>query len=183
MKPGKLLLHSCCAPCTTYSLRRLRDDGYEVKGLFYNPNIHPYTEYRKRLEAFVDYCARVGHDALIVDEYGLRDFLSAVRQDFDERCAVCYEMRLRRAARQAIETGCDAFTTSLTISPYQNHDLIKAVGSSVAEQEGVEFRYFDFRPGYRESVSISREMGLYRQGYCGCIFSEEDRYARPGRKV
>ncbi|OPZ61716.1 MAG: hypothetical protein BWY85_02320 [Firmicutes bacterium ADurb.Bin506] len=183
MKPGKLLLHSCCAPCTTYSLRRLRDDGYEVKGLFYNPNIHPYTEYRKRLEAFVDYCARVGHDALIVDEYGLRDFLSAVRQDFDERCAVCYEMRLHRAARQAIETGCDAFTTSLTISPYQNHDLIKAVGSSVAEQEGVEFRYFDFRPGYRESVSISREMGLYRQGYCGCIFSEEDRYARPGRKV
>lgn len=181
----KIMLHSCCGPCTTYSLEHLRQQGHEVKGIFFNPNIHPYTEFRRRLEAFAGFCAQAGHEAQIVDEYGLRQFLAAVAGDIDARCAVCYEMRLRRAAQHAVQEGCDAFTTTLTISPYQNHDLIRAVGGKVADDCGIEFKYFDSRQGYRDSIEMSRRMNLYRQPYCGCIFSEEERYlrARPRRKV
>ncbi|HHY61608.1 MAG: epoxyqueuosine reductase QueH [Bacillota bacterium] len=177
-----LLLHSCCAPCTTYCLEKLRSDGHDVYGYFYNPNIHPYVEFRRRLDTYRDYCASVGLDADICESYGLRQYIVEVGSDIDGRCAVCYRMRLLSAAKLALEKGVDAFTTTLSISPYQNHELLARVGEDVSREVGVPFIYYDFRPGYRRSVEISRELGLYRQPYCGCIFSEEERYSPKFRK-
>lgn len=177
----KLLLHSCCAPCTTFCLKTLRADGHEVSGYFLNPNIHPYTEFRRRLDTFREYCSSQGHSAVIDETYGLRSFLSEIGQDVDGRCAQCYRMRLYPTAQLARKLGADAFTTTLLISPYQNHELLTRVAEEAAEAAGVPFAYYDFRPGYRESVRLSREMGLYRQPYCGCIFSEEERYS-PARR-
>ncbi|OPZ51211.1 MAG: hypothetical protein BWY92_00331 [Firmicutes bacterium ADurb.BinA052] len=177
----RLLLHSCCAPCTTFCLKALRADGHEVSGYFFNPNIHPYTEFRRRLDTFREYCSSQGYSAAIDETYGLRHFLSEVGQDIEGRCAQCYRMRLYAAAELARKLGADAFTTTLLISPYQNHELLRRVADQAAEAAGVPFAYYDFRPGYRESVRLSREMGLYRQPYCGCIFSEEERYS-PARR-
>ncbi len=177
----KLLLHSCCAPCTTFCLKSLRDEGHDVSGYFFNPNIHPYTEFSRRLDTFSEYCSSVGHNATIDKTYGLRHFLSEIGQDIDGRCAQCYRMRLYPTAELARKLGADAFTTTLLISPYQNHELLTRVAEEAAEAAGVPFAYYDFRPGYRESVRLSREMGLYRQPYCGCIFSEEERYS-PARR-
>ncbi|MEA4882088.1 MAG: epoxyqueuosine reductase QueH [Clostridia bacterium] len=178
----KILLHSCCAPCTTYSLEALRASGHDVLGYFRNPNIHPYTEHRRRVDTFKAYCAAVGHEAIIDEAYGLREYLAAVGSDIDNRCEVCYRMRLGPAAAIAAERGCDAFTTTLLISPYQNHELLRKVGEAEGALAGVAFAYFDFRPGYRRSVEMSKEMGLYRQPYCGCIFSEEERYSKAFRR-
>lgn len=172
----KLLLHSCCAPCTTYCLEKLREENCDILGYFHNPNIHPYTEFKRRLDTFREYCELVGHRAIIDETYGLREYMSAINGNVDERCQVCYRLRLEPAARTALESGCDAFSTTLLISPYQNHDLLRQVGEDVAREAGVAFAYFDFRPGYRRSVEMSKEMGLYRQPYCGCVFSEEERY-------
>ena len=177
----RLLLHSCCAPCTTFCLKALRADGHEVSSYFFNPNIHPYTEFRRRLDTFREYCSSQGYSAAIDETYGLRHFLSEVGQDIEGRCAQCYRMRLYAAAELARKLGADAFTTTLLISPYQNHELLRRVADQAAEAAGVPFAYYDFRPGYRESVRLSREMGLYRQPYCGCIFSEEERYS-PARR-
>ena len=177
----RLLLHSCCAPCTTFCLNALRADGHEVSGYFVNPNIHPYTEFRRRLDTFREYCSSQGHSTVIDETYGLRSFLSEIGQDVDGRCAQCYRMRLYPTAELARKAGADAFTTTLLISPYQNHELLVRVAEEAADATGVPFAYFDFRPGYRESVRLSREMGLYRQPYCGCIFSEEERYS-PARR-
>lgn len=113
----------------------------------------------------------------ILEDYGLRDFVRAVSADIDHRCAHCYTIRLGTAAKYAADHGYDAFTSSLLISPYQNHELLKTVGETMGKKYGVEFYYRDFRPGFREGQAKAREMGLYMQKYCGCIFSEEDRYS------
>jgi len=115
------------------------------------------------------------------ETYGLRRFLSEIGQDADGRCIQCYRMRLYPTAELARKLGADAFTTTLLISPYQNHELLVRVAEEAAGAAGVPFAYYDFRSGYRESVRLSREMGLYRQPYCGCIFSEEERYS-PARR-
>lgn len=178
----RLLLHSCCAPCTTYCLEKLRSDGHEVHGYFCNPNIHPYTEFRRRLDAYREYCTLVGLDADIDEEYGLRQYLAEIGGDVEGRCVACYRMRLLSAAKLALRRGADAFTTTLSISPYQDHKLLVRVGEDVSKEVGVPFVYYDFTPGYRRSVEISRELGLYRQPYCGCVFSEEERYSPKLRK-
>ena len=154
----KIMLHSCCGPCTTYSLEHLRQQGHEVKGIFFNPNIHPYTEFRRRLEAFAGFCAQAGHEAQIVDEYGLRQFLAAVAGDIDARCAVCYEMRLRRAAQHAAQEGCDAFTTTLTISPCPEPRSHQGRGWEGGGRLRHRVHNFDFRQGYRDSIEMSRRM-------------------------
>lgn len=178
----KILLHTCCGPCTTYSRLALEEDGHEVHGFFYNPNIHPYREYRMRLETLRDYAQRTGMPLTVEDDYDLEGYLRQVVGRENERCRYCYTMRLNRAAKAASEMGFSHFSTTLLISPYQNHELIKEIARKAAEDHGVEFYYKDFRPGYRESVRISKEMGLYRQPYCGCIFSERDRYQKPRRR-
>ena len=180
----RLILHSCCAPCTTYSLDVLREEGHDIMGFFYNPNIHPYTEFQNRLGAYRDFIELKGLEAIVDDSYGLRAFMDQVYElkGHASRCETCYRMRLLRTALLAKEKGYDAFTTTLTISPYQNHDLIKSVGAMVSEEVGVPFVYYDFRDGYRKSIELSKELELYRQKYCGCIFSEEERYSPEFRK-
>lgn len=173
-----VLLHSCCAPCSVYCIDTLRAEGIEPTSLWFNPNIHPYQEYKARRDTLIDYGAQIGVDVRVLEDYGLREFVRAVASDIDHRCAHCYTIRLGTAAKYAADHGFHAFTSSLLISPYQNHELLKTVGEAMGKQYGVEFLYRDFRPGFRSGQAKARELGLYMQKYCGCIFSEEDRYQK-----
>lgn len=177
----KLLLHICCAPCANRPIDVLRENGVEVTGFWYNPNIHPFTEYRARRNCLRDYAGVIELPLIEQDDYGLRPFCRAVAEDIDGRCVKCYEMRLRRTAEEAKALGFDGFTSSLFISPYQNHDLLKSVAREASEETGVEFCYEDFRPLFREGQERARELGFYLQKYCGCVFSEQERYLKPGK--
>lgn len=171
-----ILLHICCAPCALYPYFRLQEAGKGPVGFFYNPNIHPYVEYRKRLDTVKEFSLRVGLDVLYRDGYDLDEYLSRVAGSGARRCEHCYRMRLDAACVAAREQGLRLFTTSLLYSKYQKHDLIKRVALETATEHGIEFYYEDFRQGWREGLVESRAMGLYRQQYCGCIYSERDRY-------
>ncbi|MBQ7714231.1 MAG: epoxyqueuosine reductase QueH [Oscillospiraceae bacterium] len=173
-----VLLHSCCAPCSVYCVDTLRQEGVEPTSLWFNPNIHPYQEYRARRDTLLSYGETVGMDVRVLDDYGLRDFVRAVASDVDRRCAHCYAIRLGTAAKYAAEHGFRAFTSSLLISPYQDHELLRRTGEAMARRYGVAFLYRDFRVGFRAGQAKARELGLYMQKYCGCVFSEEERYAR-----
>ncbi len=173
--PKPILLHSCCAPCTIYPLRSLSEEGYSPKCFFYNPNVHPYTEFKRRLDAMKVFVLDTGVGALIDDDYGLDVFLKAVYGS-DDRCVLCYEMRLFETARQCQERQLERFTTTLLYSKHQKHDVIADVCRQAASKHGVEFVYMDFREGWKEGIAESKRMGLYRQQYCGCIFSEQERY-------
>lgn len=174
----KILLHACCGPCSIYPLKVLQEDGHEIQGYFYNPNIHPYTEYKKRLDTFREYAKRIGLAVIIEDEYELEKFLREAAFREEERCRNCYAIRLQRAAQAAKEAGFEAYTTTLLVSPYQKHLQIKELGETIGHEAGIPFYYYDFRPGYREGVQKSKEENMYRQQYCGCIYSERDRYLR-----
>ena len=174
----KTLLHCCCAPCSVSCIQTLRAEGIEPVGLWYNPNIHPYQEYRSRRDTLMAYAPSVSMELIVLEEYGLRDFARIVAGDIDHRCGKCYEMRLNRVARYAAEHGFSTFTSTLFVSPYQNHELMRAVAEQAAEKYGVEFLYRDFRPGFRAGQAEARELGFYMQKYCGCVFSEEDRYQK-----
>lgn len=171
-----VLLHMCCANCAIYPIRVLRESGHSVVGYFFNHNIHPYQEYRRRLQAVEDYAA--ASDLLVVykDEYLLEDFLAQVATEHANRCTYCYQSRLKQAAEYAADSGYDAFTTSLLYSRYQNHELIQKMGEELGQHYGVEFLYEDYRTGWQEGIKASKAMGLYRQQYCGCIYSEKERY-------
>ncbi|MGI6684976.1 MAG: epoxyqueuosine reductase QueH [Bacillota bacterium] len=173
-----ILLHSCCGPCATYPVKKLQEMGHDVSGFFYNPNIHPYKEYEKRLLTFQDYAKKKGIKTIIKDDYALEKFLRMTAYRENIRCQFCYRMRLDETAKLAKEQNFEAFSTTLLVSPYQKHELIKKVGEELAEEYQISFFYHDFRDGYREGVNISREMGLYRQPFCGCIYSERDRYRK-----
>ena len=178
----KLLLHICCAPCSIMCIRSLRDEGIEPTGFWDNPNIHPYTEYRMRRNTLTDYCKSVGLELILHGEYGLRPFVRAVAEDIDGRCVRCYEMRMDAAARYAAENGFTHFSSTLFISPYQKHELLKQAAEDAAARYGVEFLYRDFRPFFKEGQERARELGLYMQKYCGCVFSEEERYQKHRKK-
>ncbi|MDW7650812.1 MAG: epoxyqueuosine reductase QueH [Bacillota bacterium] len=177
----KLLLHMCCGPCSTYSTRRFRELGYELQGYFYNPNIHPYKEFRRRLEALETFCRDENIPLTVCREYELEQYLEQAVENLENRCRFCYRFRLDKAAKTAAMLGIPRFSTTLAISPYQNHDLLRLEGETAGKKYGVEFIYEDLRPGYRESVEISKQMNLYRQPYCGCIFSEKERYYKEAR--
>jgi len=172
----KLLMHICCANCCLFPLRSLFSKGIEVTGLWFNPNIQPYTEYRMRLESLQELQKTWNLDIHYVDEYGLKEFLRAVVNNEDERCGVCYAMRLEETARTARKIGLDGFTTSLLVSPYQKFDIINDVGREMAKRYSIPFYSEDFRPGWREGIALSKTLGLYRQKYCGCVYSEMERY-------
>jgi len=178
----EVLLHCCCAPCSIYCIDSLRQEGIAPTALWYNPNIHPYQEYKARRDTLVAYAATIDLPLAVIEEYGLRDFVRSVAEDIDHRCAHCYDIRLDRAARFAAENGFEAFTTTLLISPYQKHELLRQTGEEAARRHGVEFLYRDFRPGFRQGQDKARELELYMQKYCGCVFSEEDRYAKQIQK-
>lgn len=173
----RVLLHTCCGPCSIHPVEALKSE-MEVAGYFFNPNIHPYTEWKARRDALAGYAAGIGLAMIYDDRYLLEEFIRGVVHRESERCSFCYALRLRQTAQTAREKGFDAFSSTLLVSPYQKHDLIRETGEVIAGQEGVPFLYRDFRPGYREATARSRELGLYRQKYCGCIYSEKDRYCR-----
>lgn len=179
----KTLLHICCAPCANQCIDVLRAGGCELTGFWYNPNIHPFTEYRARRNCLREYAASVELPLLERDEYALRPFVRTVAEDIGGRCVKCYEMRLYGAAQMAAEGGFDAFTSSLFISPYQNHELMREVAERAATEYGVRFLYRDFRPYFRAGQERARELGMYIQKYCGCVFSEEERYLKPNKRI
>ncbi len=177
MKP-RMLLHSCCAPCTLYPFDRLQAQGFAVTGFFYNPNIHPFSEFEKRLQAVCDFY-QTAQKRLIVDAaYDVTAFIGAVLGSGKRRCEACWRMRLKGLAEKGREMGIDAVTTTLLFSIYQDHDTVAGIGREEAEDAGVEFYYEDFRVGWYEGQRRAREYSIYRQKYCGCIFSEEERYKK-----
>lgn len=172
----KILLHTCCGPCALYPLARLRSAGHEVTGFFYNHNIHPYQEYSRRLEAVRQMAEHETLPLIVRDEYDLEEFLVSVAIEPATRCSYCYASRLRATAAVAAAHGFEAFTASLLYSRYQRHEEIKHLGEQAGKDFGVAFYYEDFRPGWQEGIRLSKELGLYRQQYCGCIYSEKERY-------
>lgn len=174
----RVLMHICCGPCLIYPLKTLRMEGVDVDGYFYNPNIHPYTEFKRRLESLEEYARSQGLNLTAEVGYDIEEFFRNVSGHEDERCAICYEMRLRKTAQFAWGAGYDAFTTTLLYSKYQKHDLIVQVADVLAREVGVPFLYRDFREGWAEGQEQSREFGMYRQKYCGCVYSEKERYLK-----
>jgi len=191
----KLLLHICCAGCACYPLRKLREGrDLEIAGFWYNPNIHPYSEYQNRMMALGYFSQKENLPMVWKDEYALEEWLDVTRGKFDlttfpadkdrglgywtkeKRCEQCYGLRLKKLAKEAKEKGYDYFSTTLLYSRFQDHELIKEICEKLKNQHGVNFYYFDFRTGWKEGIEISKKMGLYRQHYCGCIFSEKERY-------
>ena len=179
----KTLMHICCAPCANMPIEVLRTDGIEVAGYWYNPNIHPFTEYRSRRNCLQEYAKTIELPLILKDEYGLRPFVREVAEDIDHRCIKCYEMRLFDTARVAVEQGFDSFTSSLFISPYQNHELMREVAERAAKEYNVEFLYRDFRPYFKEGQARARELEMYIQKFCGCVFSEQERYLKKSKII
>lgn len=174
-----VLMHTCCAPCSLSCIDPLRAEGIEPVAFWYNPNIHPWKEYEARRDCLLTYAPTIGMQVIVDEDYGLRTFVEHVASDIDHRCTYyCYQHRLEETARYAAEHGYEAFTSTLLASLYQDHDGIKAAAEKYARQYGVEFLYRDFRPNFRAGNQRARELGFYMQKYCGCVFSEQDRYQK-----
>ena len=176
----KLLLHTCCAPCSVQCIETLAEEEISPALLWYNPNIHPFTEYSSRRDSLCAFAKDRELPLIIEEEYGLRSFIKGVSSIGEDanRCAYCYRVRLEKTVRLAAEKAYDAFSTTLLISPYQNHDLLRQTGEELAALCHIEFLYRDFRPRFRKGREQAREAGYYMQKYCGCIFSEEERYLK-----
>ena len=176
----KTLLHTCCAPCSVACIQLLRAEGIEPVSYWYNPNIHPYQEYKARRDTLMAYAPSVGVELIVQEDYGLRDFCRAVAEDIDHRCGHCYRLRLEETAQMARAGNFDYFTTTLSISPLKNAQLLNSIGAELAEKYGIPWLYSDFkkREGYKRSIILSKEYDLYRQNYCGCVFSKRDSMQR-----
>lgn len=174
----KLLMHICCANCCLYPLKSLFSKNIEVKGLWFNPNIHPYTEYKNRLDALKKLQNGWDIDIEYIDKYGLKEFIKKIVNNEDNRCTLCYYMRLDECAKIAKKMGLDGFTTTLLVSPYQKFDIIINIGKELENKYSIIFYVEDFRKGWKEGLKMSKELGLYRQKYCGCIYSEMERYLK-----
>jgi predicted adenine nucleotide alpha hydrolase (AANH) superfamily ATPase len=176
----RILLHLCCANCAIYPYETLRERGIEVIGYFFNPNIHPYQEYERRRNAVSEYSKKAGLSVIYRDEYLLEEFLRNVVNREKERCGYCYHLRLEATALEAKRGRFDAFSTTLLQSHHQHHQTIREIAEQISREVGIPFHYEDFRSGWRRGVEVSKAMGLYRQQYCGCIYSEKERFLRKG---
>ncbi|UCF90097.1 MAG: epoxyqueuosine reductase QueH [Desulfobacterales bacterium] len=172
----KVLVHICCAPCAIYPIEKLQADGSEVMGFFYKHNIHPYTECLRRQETLQSFAEQINLRVIYQEGYDLEGFIQNVAFRESERCRYCYHDRLRSTALIAKRGKFDSFTTTLLYSKFQQHDLIKTLGEAIGRSVGIPFLYRDFRPGWQEGIAASKSLGLYRQPYCGCIYSEKERY-------
>jgi predicted adenine nucleotide alpha hydrolase (AANH) superfamily ATPase len=172
----KLLVHSCCAHCAAYTVEYWRGQGYAISALWYNPNVHPYLEHQSRLEAMQSLASEVTLPLEVIPGYDMAEYFRRVAGREAERCRHCFDLRLSKTAAVAREGGFDAFTTTLLISPHQRHELIREVGDEIAGEYGVEFLYADLRKRYSDSRHLTKPMELYRQQYCGCVYSEFERY-------
>jgi len=178
----KVLLHACCGPCTIFPLTYLREKGLDVTAYFYNPNIHPFKEFRRRLTTLEEYAKKTRFPLIIEKEYGLTEFIRKIAFNENKRCTICYSMRLEKVVEFAVENGFDSFSTTLLYSKYQNHKLIVSHCEQLALQHNIEFLYEDFRDGWQIGINQSKELEMYRQPYCGCIYSEQERYDKSLRK-
>ena len=178
----RILIHACCANCLLYPLKVLERDFSEVFVFWYNPNIHPYTEYTRRLEAMRRLERERGLRVIYNLDYPLEEWIRSVAFREGKRCLYCYHSRLRMTAAVAKRGRFDCFTTTLLYSKHQKHELIVEVAESVAKEKGVRFYYRDFREGWKEGIEESLALGLYRQQYCGCIYSEKERF-HPSHEV
>lgn len=171
-----ILLHICCAPCEIYPLEELKKGGHNVAGFFYNPNIHPYSEYLKRKGEVEKYSKESGLN-IICSDYDIENFFQNIvyKESPEDRCPVCWWLRLERTAKFAKENGFEAFTTTLLGSPYQDQETIKNIGEDIAKKANLKFYYEDFRTGFREAHNLAHSKGIYCQKYCGCVFSEKER--------
>ena len=174
----RLLLHTCCGPCSTYVATALLDEDFAVTGYFLNPNIQPFAEHERRREAAEQWSREAGVPLLVEEGYRLEQWMTAVAADIINRCEMCYGVRLLPTAQNAREKGFEYFSTTLLISPYQKHEQVQEVGEAAAAATGVSFLYKDFRPWFRQTHDLSRKLNLYRQNYCGCIFSDYERAQR-----
>ena len=172
----KLLLHTCCAPCSVYCIKELRSENIEPTLFWYNPNIHPYSEYKARRDCLKNYAEQKQVQLILEDAYGLDEFICNVNpKKLDTRCEdYCYPKRFRKAFEYAKKNGYDTITTTLLYSIYQKHDKIAEIMDAMSREYGVKFLYRDFREGWREGQDEARAAGLYMQKYCGCIYSEEE---------
>ena len=171
----KLLMHICCAPCFIMPFYRLRE-SYAVTGFWFNENIHPVREYQNRHQCVKEFALQENIKLIDKNKYGLMDFIKKTIFNQENRCYICYYDRLNMTAQCAKERGFDCFSTSLLYSKRQNHEMLKEIGFTVAKEHSVEFMYQDFREYWKKGIELSKEKGLYRQTYCGCIFSEMERY-------
>jgi hypothetical protein len=178
----KLLLHTCCAPCAIYPIETLRKDGIEVMGFFYRHNIHPYTECLKRQETLTAFAESIDFKVILQNGYDLEGFLQRAVFRESSRCEICYHDRLRTTAIVAKKGNFDSFSSSLLYSKFQNHEMIRSIGESVGKIVGIPFYYLDFRGGWKYGIETSKRLGLYRQQYCGCIYSEKERYYSPSER-
>jgi len=174
----KVLLHICCANCAIYPIKTMRTEGLEVMGFFYRHNIHPYTECLKRQEALETYADQINLKVIYQEGYDLEGFIRNVAFREAERCNYCYHDRLRSTALLARSGKFDYFSSTLLYSKHQNHELIRSMGESIGKTVGVPFFYRDYREGWKEGIEYSKQMGLYRQQYCGCVYSEKERFYR-----
>ena len=179
-----VLLHICCAPCAIYPVEKLRADGAQIAGFFYNPNIHPYSEYLKR-KAEVEKYSKTSGLNVIYGDYDIEKYFQYVvdSEAIRDRCPVCWWIRLEKTAKYAKENGFDAFTTTLCVSPYQDQYVIKNIGEEVAKQTGIKFHFEDFKVGFKDSHNKARAQGMYCQNYCGCLFSEKERIESKSKTV
>ncbi len=172
----KLLLHTCCGPCLLYPLKVLRELQCDTTGYFYNPNIHPFTEFKKRLDSLISVAEDLTIPLVVDRNYGLVTFTRKVVHNEENRCSLCYDLRLQETAQLAKRDGFTHFSTTLLYSRYQKHDLIKDKCVKLADEHGIQFFYHDFREGWQSGIDESIDRSLYRQPYCGCIYSEQERY-------
>ena len=172
----KLLLHTCCGPCLLYPLDILQQDGFEVTSYFYNPNIHPYKEFRRRLDSLLELSVKSDISLICHREYGFNTFARRVVFKEDRRCAICYDIRLEETVKFAKNNNYSSFSTTLLYSVYQNHSVLRDKCSMLSKKYDISFVYHDFREGWQQGIDLSIEKDLYRQPYCGCIYSEQERY-------
>jgi predicted adenine nucleotide alpha hydrolase (AANH) superfamily ATPase len=172
----KILLHTCCGPCTIYPLASLRSHEWEVHGFFYNPNIHPYQEFHRRLEALQQLAAMRQLPLITRTDYELEEFLRQMAFREHQRCITCYALRLEATARLARKSKFDAFSTTLLYSKRQKHELIRSIAVEASKKYSIAFHYEDFRLGWKQGQEEARDLQLYRQQYCGCIYSEKERF-------
>ena len=172
----KVLVHVCCAHCAAYTVEHWRQQDYQVEGFWYNPNIHPYSEHQSRLESMQSLAQRIDLPLTIADGYDMAEYFRRVAGNESQRCQYCFDLRLSPTAEYARQHGFDAFTTTLLISPHQQHEILKEIGEKIAGDYGIEFLYADLRKRYSDSRHITKPLDLYRQQYCGCLYSELERY-------
>lgn len=180
-----VLIHICCGPCSIYPTKFLKRKDIKFIGFFYNPNIHPYREFKERIKALETVSRLKDFEILWNKKYGLKDFLKETFMNWDNplrRCEICYSLRLKETVKTALSLKAEAFTTTLLYSVYQKHELIKEIAEDLSHKYKIPFFYEDLRNGYEEGQKEAKNLGIYLQSYCGCVFSEEEKYSKKRKK-